>query len=65
MNKENTFRALKDQEPFVERWQCRIGLHRWMKWSDIEKKPGNLYAYQYRSCADCNETESRKFRGEW
>ena len=35
MNKENTFRALKDQEPIVERWQCRIGLHRWMKWSAI------------------------------
>lgn len=65
MNKENTFRALKDQELFVERWQCRVGLHRWLKWSDIEKKSSNIYGYQRRYCADCNQGQTRRFRGEW
>lgn len=65
MNKENTFRALKDQEPFVERWQCRVGLHRWLRWSEITKKGGNLYACQTRYCADCNEGQTRRFKGEY
>jgi hypothetical protein len=65
MNKENTFRALKDQDPIVDRWQCRIGMHRWLKWSNIEKKSSNLYAYQQRYCADCNHGESRKLKTDW
>lgn len=62
---ENTVRALKDQGPIVERWQCRVGFHRWLKWSDIEKKSSNLYAYQRRYCADCNHGESRKLKVDW
>ena len=65
MNKDNTFRALQDQAPFVERWQCRVGLHRWLKWSAIEKKASNLYAYQHRYCADCNEGQSRRLKTDW
>lgn len=65
MNKENTVRALKGQELFVERWQCCVGLHRWLKWSEIEKKGGNLYAYQKRYCADCNHGDSRKLRWDY
>lgn len=65
MNKDNTFRTLKDQEPFVERWQCRVGFHRWLKWTDIEKKPGQLYAYQKRYCADCNHGEAKKLKFEF
>jgi hypothetical protein len=65
MNKDNTFRALQDQELIVERWQCRWGWHRWLKWSNIEKKPSNLYAYQQRYCADCNHGETRKLKVDW
>ena len=79
MNKDNTFRALQDQAPFVERWQCRVGLHRWLKWSAIEKtasnlyayqhrfekKASNLYAYQHRYCADCNHGQSRRLKTDW
>lgn len=54
---ENTFRALKDLPPFVERWQCRIGLHRWLKWSDPKKSPSDLYFRQHTFCADCNKAK--------
>ena len=62
---ENTYRALKDQPPFVERWQCSVGWHRWLKWTDVEKKPGNLYAYQHRYCADCNQVQTKKMKWDW
>jgi hypothetical protein len=65
MKADNTFRTLKGEEPFVERWQCRIGLHRWLKWSELDKKGGNLYAYQKRYCADCNECQTRKLRWDF
>ena len=65
MNKENTFRALQDQEPIVERWQCRVGFHRWLKWSDLSMKGGDLYAYQKRACADCNKIEIAKQRAPY
>lgn len=61
---DNTYRALKDLPPFVERWQCRFGFHRWMKWTDIEKRSSNLYAYQKRYCADCNRGQGRKVNVE-
>ena len=60
MNKENTFRALKDLPPFVDRWQCRFGWHRWGKWSDAKPKGGDLYIQQHRDCVDCNKTQIRK-----
>lgn len=63
---ENTYRALKDLPPFVDRWQCRVGWHRWGKWSDGERRGGDLYIYQHRDCVDCNKTELRKIgRNGW
>jgi len=50
---ENTFRALKDLPLFVDRWQCRIGLHRWTKWSDPQRKPHETHFRQHRECVDC------------
>jgi len=47
MNKENTFRALADQPLVVERWQCRIGWHRWSRWSDLELITG--YGAKYKT----------------
>lgn len=57
---ENTFRALKDQPLFVERWQCRLGLHRWTKWSDPERKGSHIYYYHHRFCVDCNQYNIQK-----
>ena len=66
MSKDNTFRALQDKEPIPERpWQCKFKLHRWLKWSEIEKKGGNLYAYQKRYCADCNQAQTRKLNWDY
>ena len=70
---ENTFRALQDLEPFVERWQCRLGLHRWTKWSQAEKNQttytigsiasDDIYYWQHRHCIDCNLAKRRKVGG--
>jgi len=54
---ENTFRALKGEPLFVDRWQCRVGLHRWGKWSDPKKQPHDLYFRQHTFCVDCNQAK--------
>lgn len=59
-NAENTFRALKDQPQFVERWQCKVGLHRWTRWSDPERKSGQIYFYHHKHCVDCNDYRIEK-----
>ena len=61
-NAENTFRALKDLPLFVDRWQCRIGWHRWSKWSDAEKKLHESYFRQHRACVDCNKASVHKVK---
>ena len=57
-DKENTYRALKDLPRFVDRWQCRVGWHRWGLWSNIETL-GNT-VMQTRYCVDCNRHEVYK-----
>ena len=54
---ENTFRALKDEPQFVDRWQCRIGIHRWTKWSEPKKQPSDIYFRQHRFCVDCGKAD--------
>lgn len=61
---ENTMRALKDQPLFVDRWQCRWGLHRWTRWSDGKKEGGTLRYVQHHTCVDCGRQEIRKVLGE-
>ncbi len=51
---ENTFRALKGDPLFVDRWQCMIGWHRCSKWSDPQKTPGDVHFRQHRLCVDCS-----------
>ena len=53
-------RALKDQPPFVDRWQCRFGWHRWTRWSDGKKEGGTLYYVQHHTCGDIGRQEIRK-----
>ena len=57
---ENTFRALKDLPLFVDRWQCRVGLHRWSKWSEPKKNLGDVYFRQNRFCVDCGRAKVAK-----
>lgn len=60
---DNTFKSLRDEPTFVERWQCNVGLHRWAMWSHPEKKGGDLYFWQNRFCSDCNYAQRRKVGG--
>lgn len=67
--KENTFRALKDQDLLVTSKWCRFGLHRWTKWKTHSYAPNidwnekakcrtRQYIFE-RNCADCNVTERK------
>ena len=58
---DNTFKALKGEEQFVERWQCKFGLHRWTKWSDPQAV--SYYYIQIRKCSDCGCTTARRIPG--
>lgn len=60
MHPDNLINTLADRPTFVDRWQCRIGWHRWTKWSDIEQVPGYSSKSQQRCwCVDCNRTKRR------
>jgi hypothetical protein len=52
---ENTFRALKDQEPLITRLMCYFGKHKWTKFSEpVEEKRGlYIHCIQKRYCAGC------------
>ena len=52
---ENTFRALKDQEPLITRLMCYIGKHNWTRYGrTIDEKRG-MYTFriQKRYCVGC------------
>lgn len=59
---DNTFKALKGEEMFVERWQCRFGWHRWSRWSNADKD-GSLTFKQHRHCVDCGRIEGKRILG--
>ena len=59
MSKENTFRALKGEELIVDRFLCRLGWHRWTKWSEIKTSPGGMFNIQNRYCVHCNQSDKR------
>ncbi len=55
IEKENTFRALKDEPLLIESWLCRFGWHRWEKWSNPYIPKGGSNNLQTSSCACCNK----------
>ena len=55
---DNTIKALKGEETFVERWLCRWGFHRWGKWSSPQNV--SYYYIQTRTCTDCGRTSAKK-----
>ena len=60
MHRDNTFKALKGEEMFVERWQCRFGWHRWSKWTPLKYSSGGMFTSQTRECVDCGITKIKK-----
>ena len=61
--KENTFRALKEQPLLVTSILCMFGLHRWEKWSRAYRpKERDSRHVQHRHCACCNKMAVRNIR---
>lgn len=56
---DNTFKTLKGEETFVERWLCKFGWHRWTKWSEVKISPGGMFTTQTRRCVDCGIASKR------
>jgi hypothetical protein len=52
INKENTLRVLKGQEP-IQNIRCRLGWHRWTSWSYIERQSDFMPGVATCYCADC------------
>jgi hypothetical protein len=68
--KENTFRALRDQDLLVTSKWCKFGFHRWTKWRrhsaspSLEYRNGG-YCRKYvfeRYCVHCDYVERRSQR---
>lgn len=67
-DKENTFRALRDEELLVTSKWCRFGIHRWTKWrprtteTNLTWKIGG-YGRRYvfnRRCIHCDYIDQRR-----
>lgn len=54
--KENTFRALREEELLVTSFWCRFGWHTWTKYREPEIVREGLYklTMQERRCGFCN-----------
>jgi hypothetical protein len=56
--KENVFRALREEELFVTFWGCRIGWHKWTKYREPGADTdgwGRYILVQERRCNSCNK----------
>ena len=54
--KENTFRALREEELLVTSFWCRFGWHTWTKYREPEIVRESIYkrTIQERRCGSCN-----------
>lgn len=60
--KENTFRALKDQPLLAtHQWWCRLNIHSWLPWHEPVKNRRGAYDYveQFRFCGHCGVADRR------
>jgi hypothetical protein len=63
LEKENTFRILKDQPLLATKpIRCFLGWHTWLKWGDPKRGPGSIFVRQSRYCCACNYFDERKFQ---
>lgn len=53
--KENTFRALKDEPLIVTSFLCRFNLHRWTQWSKPYIPKNGNRNIQTSECVHCNK----------
>lgn len=62
--KQNTFRALKDEKPLVTSFLCRLGWHNWEQWGKVVTHQDGAYVHfnQTRSCADCKLGEIKTIK---
>jgi hypothetical protein len=62
VDKENTFRALKD-EPLIARhqWWCRLGVHTWTKYDPPVKIQRGVWLHveQHRTCVCCGAFDTK------
>lgn len=66
--KENTFRALKDEPLLMTSKWCRFGIHKWTRYNDPVKigttfKSGEYHAVmrQEKRCVHCNIPSHRTY----
>lgn len=64
VEKENTFRALKDDPLLVSSWLCRFGWHYWTQWSEVYVPKNGQYNFQHAHCGYCNKMKVRKVRDD-
>ena len=64
LEKENTFRALKDEPHLVTAMGCRFGWHRWTYWGEPYRIGDQGPAIQQAQCGFCNEVKIRNVRDE-
>ena len=60
-DKENTFRALRDEDLLVTFWGCRFGFHKWTKYREPDNIREGYYdvVQQTRRCGSCNKADRR------
>jgi len=59
--KENTFRALREEELLVTSFWCRFGWHTWTKYREPEIIRAGAYklTIQARRCGSCNISDHK------
>lgn len=63
IDKENTFRALKDQDLIATGRWCKFGFHTWTKWlngDQFRNFAGRKWLIQRRECIHCNDFQERQ-----
>jgi hypothetical protein len=63
IEKENTFRALKDEPLLITSLLCRFGWHRWTQWSDVYLPKNASTNIQDAHCGCCNKMRIHKVTG--
>jgi hypothetical protein len=61
---ENTYRALRDEEPLATGRWCWLSWHKWTKWSKpLHRKEGGYdIDYQTRYCVHCGSIAFKQLR---
>lgn len=68
--KNNTFRALKEETPLIKSIWCYFGIHNWTMWGEPEKgvwkSSISMYEhkvlFQYRCCGNCHKLDRRMYK---